>query len=159
MKQLLLIGIIICICLSCTQQVEYNPEEHQEKSRKEIRATWDQFAETWEAKDARKLMTYYTVDGINIPPSSDIKMGRASIKEFYETLFSQNLKADYRHTIDQIQIFGEHAVEQGHFSVDWMRNDSTSWVFDARSLTHWVKSEDGDWKIQEFMFNRPPSNN
>lgn len=159
MKQLLYLGLIVYMLMSCTPQVEQNSEDIQQKSLQEITATWEGFAQSWEAEDAKKLMTYYTVDGINIPPASSIKMGRAAIKEFYETLFSANLKSEYSHSIDQIQIFGEHAVEQGHFSVDWMRNDSTSWVFDARSLTHWVKNQEGEWKIQEFIFNRPPSPN
>lgn len=166
MKQLRFFILILCICLSCSQPVEEpveqakeNPEENIEKFRQEIKATWDQFADSWEAEDAKKLMTYYTVDGINIPPNSDINMGRAEIKEFYESLFAANLKSAYTHKVDQIQIFGEHAIEQGNFSVDWMRNDSSTWVFDARSMTHWVKSEDGEWKIQEFIFNRPPANN
>jgi len=159
MKNFIYICILCCLLISCTQPAEHNPEAHQEKSRKEIRETWDEFGQSWEAEDAKKLMTFYTVDGINIPPESDIKMGRAEIKEFYELLFSNNLSSDYTHWIDQIQIFGNHAIEQGHFSVDWVGNDSTSWVFDARSLTHWVKNPEGDWQIQEFIFNRPPSDN
>ncbi|MDW3649748.1 MAG: SgcJ/EcaC family oxidoreductase [Bacteroidia bacterium] len=159
MKKLLIALCIGLLMLSCSESKEFNPEEYQIKSRKEIRATWDQFIQAWEAEDAKKLMTFYTIDGINIPPNSDIKMGRASIQEFYETLFGMNIRSDYEHSIDQIQIIDQHAIEQGHFQVNWVRNDSTDWVFDARSMTHWIKDQDGDWKIQEFMFNQAASQN
>ncbi|MEL6251067.1 MAG: SgcJ/EcaC family oxidoreductase [Bacteroidota bacterium] len=152
----LLIALTTCLILaSCSESKEFNPEEYQIQSRKEIRATWDLFKQAWEAEDAKKLMTFYTIDGINIPPDSDIKMGRAAIQDFYETLFDVNISSSYDHSIDQIQVIDQHAIEQGHFKVNWVREDSTDWVFDARSMTHWIKDQDGDWKIQEFIFNRP----
>ena len=157
MKRLLITLTIFLLLGACSEEKEFNPEEYQIQSRKEIRATWDQFIQAWEAEDAKKLMTFYTIDGINIPPGSDIKMGRASIQDFYETLFGMNISSAYEHSIDQIQIIDQHAIEQGHFKVNWVRNDSTDWVFDARSMTHWIKDQDGEWKIQEFIFNRPAS--
>ena len=132
------------------------PSSQQAETEEAIRTHWDAFASAWARQDARACASYFAEDGINVPPTSEIKRGRDEIEAFYETLFLSNLACDYRHWSDDVSVSGDQAVERGHFRVDWTRNDSTTWAFEARSLAHWQKKSDGQWRIKTLVFNLPP---
>ncbi|MDX1409742.1 MAG: nuclear transport factor 2 family protein, partial [Saprospiraceae bacterium] len=118
-------------------------------------ARWDEFVTAWERKDAVACAGFYTEDARHIPPNSEVNTGRSAIASFYETLFLDNAGSRYEHTIESVDIAGDHAIERGRFEVVWTGLDSTSWTFSARSLTHWVV-QDGEWQIRQLMFNLPP---
>jgi ketosteroid isomerase-like protein len=124
--------------------------------KNEINNNWDQFIEYWEGEDVANLVSMYTEDGINVPPGFKKNTGRAEITEFYTFLFSNNKSSKYKHEIKSIRIESKMAIEYGEFEVEWIRNDGSEWVYRGRSMTHWVLSEEGDWKIKMFLFNNPP---
>ena len=145
---------IAAVCLlnlfSCAApSSEINPES-------EINQLWTSFNSSWNKMDAKACADFYSDDAVNIPPGSTIKNGKQEIEAFYSGLFAANLSADYRHEVISIVGAGNIAIEQGQFKVDWTRKDSTTWTFNARTLTHWEKDEQGEWKIQAFMYNNPP---
>ena len=121
-----------------------------------IRANWDRFITHWENEAADSLAAFYTEDGINVPPEFAVNAGRKQIATFYRFLFENNLSSSYEHRIESLDATGDQAVEYGTFTVDWVRNDSTTWTFLARSLTHWTRTAEGDWQIAAFIFNSPP---
>lgn len=122
----------------------------------EIRATWNQFIESWESKDAESCAAFYTENGMNIPSGFEINRGLTDIESFYRSLFDANQGSTYRHTIHDLQVFGNHAIEYGEFRVDWTPIEGDNWTYHARSLTHWTKVDSGEWKIEKIMFNSPP---
>ena len=118
----------------------------------EINTLWTEFISHWENEDAQALSGYYTHNGRNIPPGLKTNEGRKEIEEFYQFLFSNNQSSKYFHNIISLYFTSESAVELGEFQVEWLGNDGTEWVFNGRSLTHWVKEEE-TWRIQTFLFN------
>ena len=123
----------------------------------EIRATWDEFIESWEMKGADRCAAFYTENGLNIPSGLEENKGRTNIASFYRSLFDSNISSTYHHTILDIQVFENHAIEYGEFRVDWVPIEGNDWSFHARSLTHWIKAETGEWKIEKILYNSPPS--
>ena len=126
--------------------------------KKEVRAQWDAFEVAWENEDARTCGTFYTAGSMNVPPQSKTLVGREEIADFYQFLFDSNLSSDYNHRMLDFEVYGngKNALEYGYFSVDWTRNDSTTWQYSARSMTHWERGNDEKWYIKRFIFNNPP---
>ena len=128
----------------------------KDSAQQKINDQWALFVKAWESEDAEGCAQFYFKDALNIPPNAPIKNGRKAVQDFYQFLFDNNLKSDYTHTVNSVDVGGDQIIELGEFQVDWVRNDSTSWTFNARSMTHWKKDESGNWLIQKFMYNNPP---
>ena len=122
----------------------------------EIEARWAAFIESWEAGDAQACAEFYTQDAVNIPPGFQINRGREAIMNFYADMFSSNTGSDYSHTILKLEYSGNQATELGEFEVEWVTNEGEGWSFKARSMAHWVRDTDGEWRIRMFLFNNPP---
>ncbi|REL24281.1 nuclear transport factor 2 family protein [Rhodohalobacter sp. SW132] len=135
-----------------TTSFSYKSSQNNEAPA-EIHQTWDQFIEKWEANDAAACAAFYTENGMNIPPGFEISHGRNEIESFYRSLFDANHTSTYHHSILDLNVFGDQAVEYGEFTVEWEPIEGDNWTFHARSLTHWVKNENGEWKIEKFIFN------
>ena len=139
------------ILLSCGQQ-EINLDEQVKPL---LRVKWDTFTNAWEQEDARTCAAVYVDDGVNIPPQWEVNNGIPEIEKFYDFLFDNNISSEYQHDILSISGDTKNIIEMGKFKVNWVRNDSTSWTYYARTMTHWINVE-GDWKIKTFIFNNPP---
>lgn len=142
--------LLILFLFSCSQP------ENTEQDKAEIQNNWTSFKQNWEAENAPGCVAFYTEEAINVPPEFSIRKGKEEIQSFYEMLFSNNLSSDYTHESISLEITKDHAIEFGNMTVDWTRNDSTTWTYYARTLTHWKKNKAGDWKIDKFLFNNPP---
>lgn len=140
----------ILTMLTANTALQHNTESD------EIRATWDQFIESWELKDAKSCAAFYTENGMNIPSGFEINRGLTDIESFYRSLFDGNQSSTYTHTIQDLQVLGNHAIEYGEFRVNWIPIEGENWTFHARSLTHWTKIDTGEWKIEKIMYNSPP---
>lgn len=148
-----LLVITVIVFLSCNSTDSFqNPEV-------ELQSIWNDFATSWNELDARACALFYAEDALNIPPELPVNKGRESIEKFYNWLFSMHKSATYKHQIQYVSYFQDQAVEVGEFQVDWVRMDDIKWQYNARSLTHWVKDENNNWKIKAIIFNTPPAEN
>ena len=123
---------------------------------KELRIRWQAFIDAWHEEDAHTLAAFYTSEGWNIPPGGNIKKGRQQIQDFYQGLFDANRSSQYSVEILSLDGCDQDVIETGQFSVQWVRNDDSTWIFRARTVTHWSKAEDGRWYIRTFIYNNPP---
>ncbi|MGV6831499.1 MAG: YybH family protein [bacterium] len=154
MRTTIIYVLLLSICLGCSKQNTIS----KKKVTKKISANWEGFIEAWEAENTDEVISFYTENGINIPPRGVQRVGRENIAKFYNVLFENNLSSKYQHNIISLEIADSIAIEHGEFEVDWVRNDSVNFKFNARSVTHWKQQKDGDWKIQLFIYNQPPYN-
>ncbi len=152
MKYLSFLSIVL-ILFSCNNDRQVASKNYE----KEISATWNAFIEQWENENTEGIVDFYEEDGINIPPRSRICNGRADIASFYNVLFENNLSSRYQNEIISLNAADSIAIEHGNFTVNWIRNDSTPFLYKARSVTHWKLQKDGTWKIKLFLFNQPPN--
>lgn len=156
MQRLILPAILpfMILLLACNEEVKQEKLADRDTIRKELTDQWEAFIASWEREDAGGCAAIYTENAQNIPPNADILKGRKAIEEFYEFLFSNNLRSEYAHNIESLDFFDNAVLEQGNFQVNWLANDSSETIFLARSLTHWKKTGKG-WKIERIMFNQP----
>ncbi|TVQ88360.1 MAG: DUF4440 domain-containing protein [Bacteroidetes bacterium] len=154
-RQLLLSMVTIAFIFlnSCNRIEKFENPESQ------LQSLWEEFSSFWNNFDAEACASFYMEDALNIPPEMPVNYGRESIERFYSWLFSMHLSANYHHQINSVSYFENQAVEFGKFHVEWQRTDGSEWNYKARSLTHWVKDENDNWKIKTFVFNSPPADN
>jgi len=131
--------------------------EGYENPEVELQTLWNEFAASWNALDAQSCALFYAEDAVNIPPELPVNTGRESIEQFYGWLFSMHQSAKYEHQIQTLSYSENHVIELGEFQVDWVTTDGSAWIYKARSLTHWEKDENKNWKIRTFVFNTPPA--
>lgn len=131
-------------------------EMNSPKDYDAVQASWNLFIENWNQLNADGCMAIYFDDAVLIPPQLLELKGKPAIKEFYESLFDINQKAEYNHTTESINFSKEQAVEVGSFSVKWVSNEGDSSTYYARTMVHWEKDQFGDWKIKKLLFNNPP---
>lgn len=150
-KKYLLFLVLFLSLTSCQES-----KEEMQNPTADIRNQWDIFIAHWENKDAPALANLYTENGLNIPPGLKINNGRDEIAEFYNMLFTNHASSQYQHFIHSLSYKSDMAIEYGQFIVDWVRHDGKEWTYNARSATHWEKSDDGKWRIKLLVFNTPP---
>lgn len=152
MRTLTIITFLSLITLGCNTP----PKADTSQVQTAIEARWAQFIKAWEAEDAKGCAAIYSTTGLNIAPDSPVREGRNAIGKFYAFLFNGNLSSQYRHEIQDLEVFQDQVIEYGEFEVDWVRNDSSTWKFRARSMSHWKQNAEGIWELEKFMFNNPP---
>ncbi|MBE0661246.1 MAG: DUF4440 domain-containing protein [Bacteroidales bacterium] len=124
-----------------------------------IRNNWDSFINHWETQDAAGCASFFSEDGYNVPDEFRTLKGRSEIESFYNTLFSGSQSSKYVHNILSVSVTGDDAIELGEFTVDWLSNEGEAWTYKARSIAHWQKDENENWKIKGFLFNKPAADN
>ena len=147
-------GFLLFVLLGFFLQCRDN-SDRIEQTRGELRATWDTFIKNWEAEDVASCVKIFKKDGVSVPPKRAPLKGRSAIASLYHRLFEENLSSRYEHEIISVYRANDQAVERGKFTVYWIAKDSTAWSYEGRSLTHWIRTKDGPWKIQQFFFNNP----
>jgi uncharacterized protein (TIGR02246 family) len=145
------------LLLAVTFFISCNTTESNHDPEVVFQSIWNDFATSWNEFDAKRCALFYAEDALNIPPELPVNKGRKSIEEFYTWLFSMHESAIYAHRVHSVSYFENQAVEVGDFQVDWVSTDGSQWQYKARSLTHWVKDENKNWKIKTFVFNTPPA--
>jgi uncharacterized protein (TIGR02246 family) len=138
-------------CNSCTLP----PDNPNAQAQQEIQQRWLAFAADWAKLDAAACAAYYTPDAIHIAPELSENEGIKAIENFYAMLFGAHQQSRYQHKVKRMDVKGDMAVELGNFEVQWVRKDSSEWVFKARAIIHWTKA-DGQWKIKTLMFESEP---
>lgn len=139
---------LIFLIQACEEQKTepVNPES-------ELTELWSNFTEHWNNMNSNGLIDIFAENAKNIPPEFEVKTGKTEIKEFYDFLFDNHISSNYKHNIEEVTFTENTAVEYGNFEVNWLRNDSVAWVYKARSVVNWEKSNDDKWKIKSFIFN------
>lgn len=137
----------------------FNSLKAQHATETDINAIWQAFTIKWEEKDATGCASFYLPDGLNIPAGFPVAKGQNEIELFYANLFNNHKASTYTHRSHYISNQGSLAIELGEFVVDWIRLDGSKWTFKARSLTHWEKDSQGQWRIKSLLFNSPPEAN
>lgn len=113
--------LFCCTCVQCAE-VPIRPADPSA----EIRQQWDRFITHWENEAADSLAAFYTANGINVPAEFAVNRGREAIAAFYALLFENNRSSKYTHRIESLSYADDMAIEYGSFTVDWVRNDSTT---------------------------------
>ena len=125
----------------------------QNEIYEELSSTWEAFANAWESENAKACASYFFPEAKNLPLQAEEVKGQQAIAKMYAGLFDEHQSAKYNHKIKEFIVLDGHVLEEGNLVVDWVRNDGSTWQFNAKTLTLWKKNDAGQWRIMKFMFN------
>lgn len=115
-----------------------------------------EFAAAFNAKDAKRITTFYTDDGVIMPPDQGMVRGRRDIEAYYARGFQQDV-SDFRLIPMESVISGEQAYEAGTSRLTHRRGLTSRAAVGAATQTGKYlvvyKRVGGAWKIAYDIFN------
>jgi uncharacterized protein (TIGR02246 family) len=110
-----------------------------------IRATGDQWAKHWNARDLEKLVAAYADDAVYLPPHHPAVHGRSAIREYLKTPLAHGV-TNLHFDVTYIKHAGELAYDVGRYTMT-VPQDGGSRTDEGKYLTVWRREGKGDWKI------------
>jgi uncharacterized protein (TIGR02246 family) len=112
----------------------------------------NQWSAAYNANDVERLLTFYEVDAVLIPPGSPPVTGHEAIGSVLESLFP--VLTELSLVVDEVRPLGEdHAVEIGRALSTSVAEDGTKTAVNDNYQVVWHRAEDGVWRYQTDMFN------
>ncbi len=117
--------------------------------RKSIATMDSQFAVAFNSGDAKTAASFYTDDAVSRPPNQEPESGRAAIEQGFGGMFKSVGKvSDFKLDQKDLDVFADHAIEIGAYSLSFTPAGATAAMKDHGSyLNYWKKQPDGSWKI------------
>jgi uncharacterized protein (TIGR02246 family) len=118
-----------------------------------IRAVIDsadrKFETAFKAGDAATAASFYEESATSMPPNLEPETGRAAIEKGYADLFKNVGKvSDFSVQVKDVDIYGDHAIEIGSYSMTFTPSGAKEPVKDHGSyVNYWRKQPDGSWKL------------
>jgi uncharacterized protein (TIGR02246 family) len=110
-----------------------------------IRATGEDWAKHWNARDLEKLVAAYAEDAVYLPPHHPAVHGRGAIREYLKIPLSHGV-TNLRFDVTYIKYAGELAYDVGRYTMT-VPHDGGSRNDEGKYLTVWRREPDGEWKI------------
>jgi uncharacterized protein (TIGR02246 family) len=109
-----------------------------------IRATGEEWAKHWNAKDLDKLVAAYADDAVYLPPHHAAVHGREAIREYLKIPLSHDV-TDLHFDVTYIRHAGELAYDVGRYTMT-VPHDGGTRKDQGKYLTVW-RREAGRWRI------------
>lgn len=118
-------------------------------ARKAIEAADSQFVAAFKSANATAAAALYEQDAVSMPPNQEPESGRAAIEKGLGDLFKQTGKViDFTAQARDLDIYGDHAVEIGSYSMSFQPTGATQPMKDQGSfINYWRKQPDGSWRV------------
>ncbi len=94
-------------------------------------------AADWRASAAASLATRYTAEATLMPEHSTVRRDASAIGDYYAALFAALRISDYQRTSHDIVVYGQHAVETGHYTLAFSHADKPPATFDGKFMALW----------------------
>jgi uncharacterized protein (TIGR02246 family) len=105
------------------------------------------FLAAWEEGDAAKAASFYTTDGVYLPPHHPAVVGRDAIEKFHRSTM-EKLRPRWRVEREQVLREGDLIVERGSGTV-LMRPEGEEPTEDVgKYIIVCVRDRDGQWRIK-----------
>lgn len=114
----------------------------------DVTLTKIEFLATYRLGNAAALTTFYTCDGLIIPPNSDLIKGKHAIHSFWQSLIDMGIEAINMKTIE-MEVIQDTVIEVSRFD---LIGTGFSILDKGNHLAIW-KRVAGLWKINKDIFN------
>ncbi|NND72223.1 MAG: DUF4440 domain-containing protein [Rhodothermales bacterium] len=110
------------------------------------------FSQAYMDADYELLASFYTEDGMILPPGTDIIVGREAIEKRW-TLPAEIKTLHHAVKPERIEIVGDHAWDVGYYKGKTRNRDGSESEWGGKYLIVWQKV-DGQWLILADAWNR-----
>lgn len=143
---------LIVFAVACTA----SPPDTEVRSA--IDRTWTRFEQAWVAGNVRAAdSAFFTQDAINVPNGERSARGRAAIDSSLAPFLALNKVLAFTRTVEDLQIFGDHAVELGVYAQRVQPRADSVATDRGHYLAVWRREQNGEWRCMRFLYNAPPS--
>ncbi|MDG2524580.1 DUF4440 domain-containing protein [Stenotrophomonas sp. HITSZ_GD] len=94
-------------------------------------------AADWRTADAAALARRYTPDATLMPEHSQVRRGASNIGQYYAALFDAVRVEDYQRTSHDVTVYGQHAVQIGHYALAFSQADAGRTTFNGKFMALW----------------------
>jgi uncharacterized protein (TIGR02246 family) len=133
------------------------PAPITDADRRKMRAVVNSFDQAVMAKDWSKVVSYYSEDGMLLPPNGPAVQGRAAMQKLFE---SWPKLITFTENIPEIEGGSDLAYVRGTYEMVMSTSGSKAPVKEAgKSLAIWERQRDGSWLVTRVMWNSdlPPA--
>ena len=159
MKNTVLVMVAI-ISMSTSQaqnfekQINIQTQKKMESNEKnEIKKLLFTYRDALNASDVNKVLPLYTEDGIFMPSGAPTSVGTEQVKGAYEFVFS-NIELSIEFYIDEISINGDYAFARTTSKGSTLIHATGATVPEENRELFVLQKENGQWKIDRYMFNK-----
>lgn len=136
------------------KQVNIQTQEKMESNEKnEIKKLLFTYRDALNASDVNKVLPLYTEDGIFMPSGAPTSVGKEQVKGAYEFVFS-NIELSIEFYIDEISINGDYAFARTTSKGSTLIHATGATVPEENRELFVLQKENGQWKIDRYMFNK-----
>jgi uncharacterized protein (TIGR02246 family) len=113
-----------------------------------------QMSDAAAAKDADKIVSYYSEDAIVLPPNAAALTNKEAIRETWtELVASPDLKISWNTTRVEVSKSGDMAYASGTYELTTNDKSGKPVKDSGKYLEVWEKQKDGTWKCGADMWN------
>jgi ketosteroid isomerase-like protein len=142
---------VLVLCAPVVLACNRGPTRLTDHDRKEMRAVVDRFGQAVLAQDWPKVVSFYSEDGILLPPNGPAVQGRAAMLKLFE---SWPKLIEFTESIPEIEGRSDLAYVRGTYEMALNPPGAKAPVKDVgKSLAIWQKQGDGSWLVTRVSWN------
>ncbi len=121
-------------------------------ARESIESGLAAFCEAFNGGDAAGVAAHYTSDARILPPGASSVDGRQGIQEFWQGFVDANV-GDLVLTSDEIEDFGNQAVDIGTVSASAPGEADSRAQLSGKYIVLWTQDANGAWQLHRDIWN------
>jgi uncharacterized protein (TIGR02246 family) len=143
--------VISGLALSACQPKAENARLLSDADRNEMRAVVAEFDKAVLAANWPKVVSFYSEDGILLPPNGPAVQGQAAMQKFFEGL---PRITEIKQSIPEIEGNADLASVRGTYDMTMIPPGAKVPLKDTgKSLAVWRKQTDGSWRVRRVSWN------
>lgn len=151
MKKLLAViplVILLCFTFSCQQaeEVAEEPAVDVEADKEAIKNLRAKYMVAQDAGDVEGCVSYWSDDGVLMPPNEPSVAGKEALLSWYQTAF-EHVKIEFKVSFEQIEVAGDWAFVRGGYEGSIIPKPEGEPIPDKGKYLEILKKQpDGSWK-------------
>jgi uncharacterized protein (TIGR02246 family) len=123
------------------------------EEKEEIKKALLSYRDALNESSTSKVLELYTANGVFMPSGAPTAVGTAQVKASYEYVFSQ-IQLSIEFEIDEIEVVGDYAFARTTSKGSALIHATGETVSEKNRELFVLKNENGNWKIDRYMFNK-----
>ena len=159
MKKTLLTTSIVLIALmnACAKPNKESNQKNEtvmeENAKTEIKKLLFNYRDALNASSVDQVLPLYTQNGVFMPSGAPTAIGTDQVKGAYEFVF-RNIQLSIEFYIDEIEVSGNYAFARTTSKGSTLIHATGETVPEENRELFVLKKENGEWKIDRYMFNK-----
>lgn len=161
MRKIILPAIVILLSAACQNKIENQKltnnttqtEMENQTEKIAIEKLLFSYRDALNASNVEMVLPLYTQNGVFMPTNAPSAIGQEQVKEAYKFVFS-SIQLHIEFFIDDINVDGNYAYARTSSKGTTLIHATGQIVPEENRELFVLHKENGDWKIDQYMFNK-----